>query len=276
VQSLEAAGLQNLFRLTPRIYSGSAPEGDAGFESLTRLGIKTIITVDGTKPDIEAAHRHGFRYVHLPHGYDGIPFQVGQQLAKAAATRPGPIYVHCHHGKHRGPAAAALMCEATAGWTHGQALEWLKLAGTSSAYPGLFESAERFRPPTEAELAAIAPHFVETAATTPLVDTMVAIDAVWDRLKPLAAAGSAVLPPDAAADATLLWEHFRELRRTLAPGKGDADFVELLARAESAADRLRSALVSRSRPDFSPPLHAVGEACADCHKAHRDPARERN
>src|SRR3954447_12320595 len=65
-------GIENAHRLTDKVIAGAAPEGDASFESLRKLGIKTIITVDGATPDVAAAHRHGLRYVHLPIGYDDV------------------------------------------------------------------------------------------------------------------------------------------------------------------------------------------------------------
>ncbi len=108
VQPLEAAGVHNLFRVSDRVYSGSTPDGDAGFAALERLGVKTIISVDGARPDAEAAARHGIRYVHLPFGYDGIPRDKAVALVRVARDSPGPVYVHCHHGKHRGPAAVAI------------------------------------------------------------------------------------------------------------------------------------------------------------------------
>src|SRR4051794_32733608 len=70
---VEAPGLHNVYRLTPGLYSGSSPEGDTGFRSLRRLGIHTVLSVDGARPDLERARRHGLRYVHLPVGYDGVP-----------------------------------------------------------------------------------------------------------------------------------------------------------------------------------------------------------
>src|SRR5690348_5650109 len=60
---VEAAGLHNVYRITEKLYSGSSPDGDEGFRSLAKLGVKTIISVDGMKPDVEAAHKHGMRYV---------------------------------------------------------------------------------------------------------------------------------------------------------------------------------------------------------------------
>jgi protein tyrosine phosphatase (PTP) superfamily phosphohydrolase (DUF442 family) len=104
---LEISGIHNAFRVTDKVYSGSQPEGDEAFVALAKLGVKTIISVDGSKPDVEAAHKHGLRYIHLPFGYDGVPTNRIVELAKAAETLSGPIFVHCHHGLPRGPTAVA-------------------------------------------------------------------------------------------------------------------------------------------------------------------------
>src|SRR4051794_27773883 len=75
-------GLPHAFRVSDRIYSGGSPDGEAGFAELERLGVKTIISVDGARPDVDAATRHGIRYVHLPVGYDGIPRERVLELSK--------------------------------------------------------------------------------------------------------------------------------------------------------------------------------------------------
>src|SRR4051794_16072618 len=80
---LDWAGLHNVYRITDNLFSGSSPEGDAGFRSLKEMGIKTVITVDGVRPDVEHAKKYGLRYVHLPFGYDGISRQRILELAKA-------------------------------------------------------------------------------------------------------------------------------------------------------------------------------------------------
>ena len=115
VHALKAEGIDNFYQLSEKFSSGSAPEGDAAFAELKKLGVKTIITVDGARPDVDASRRFGIRYVHLPIGYDGVPAAQAVRLVKAAETLPGPIYIHCHHGMHRGPAGAAVICMAVEG-----------------------------------------------------------------------------------------------------------------------------------------------------------------
>ena len=83
-------GIENVFRLSPRLYSGGDPHGAEAFAALKALGIKTIISVDGATPDVEAARKLGLRYVHLPIGYDGVPREQAVRIVKAVKTLPGP------------------------------------------------------------------------------------------------------------------------------------------------------------------------------------------
>ena len=60
---VEADGLHNAFRLSDRLYSGSSPDGEVGFASLRKLGVKTVILVDGAPPDVRLAERYGLPFV---------------------------------------------------------------------------------------------------------------------------------------------------------------------------------------------------------------------
>ena len=271
---LEIPGIHNAFQVTDEIYSGSQPEGDVGFAALARLGVKTIVTVDGSKPDVARAHQYGFRYVHLPFGYDGIPTNRVAELAKLTALAKGPFFVHCHHGMHRGPAAVAIICEASAGWSPGKAEAWLRQAGTAEDYQGLYRAAREFKAPTAGQLAAVG-SLPEVAHTPSLVDAMVAIDEHFDRLKQSQKAGWKTPPGQAditpAHESTMLWEQFREIARTPDTAKRPADFRQKLTAAESAADNLRTLL---AKPADAPALDATfkqfTQTCAACHKPYRN------
>jgi hypothetical protein len=279
-EHLKEPGLAVIYRLTDNIYAGSAPEGDAGFISLKKLGVKTIITVDGTKPDIATARKHGFHYIHLPHGYDGISTNTQVALIKAAETVPGPIYVHCHHGLHRGPTAAAVICMGTAGWTPEQGLKWLKQVGTSTNYVGLYKTVETFRPPSKAALEAAPDHFPEVAKTEDLINTMVAIDGQWDKLKEIRKAGYEV-PKDSpdlipTAEATLLREHFREARRLPESRKRGVDFIKHFKAAEETTAILENDLgqyesKQMDKKRLESQYKKLEQTCAACHKIFRNP-----
>ena len=49
---IEIVGVHNAFRVSEKIYSGSQPESDAAFAALKNLGVKTIVSVDGGKPEV--------------------------------------------------------------------------------------------------------------------------------------------------------------------------------------------------------------------------------
>lgn len=267
-------GLQNTFRVNDRIISGSQPDTDIAFAALKQMGIKTIISVDGSKPDVAGAHKAGLHYVHLPFGYDGVPSNRVAELAKVIQIEPGPFYVHCHHGQHRGPTAVAVMCEADAGWTPEQAVVWLREAGTSDDYPGLYRSAREFRPPTKAELNA-ATNFPELAQSSSLVDTMVAIDEHFSWLKQSKKAGWKTPPkhPDISPDheATMLWELLREVPRATDLAGRPEDFRKKLAGAEDAANNLRTLL---KKPADAAAINAgfthLDDACFNCHRSYRN------
>src|SRR5262245_39148534 len=175
-QQLTAAHLPNPWRIHPQVISGGLPEGDAAFAELAALGVKTVISVDGAKPDVALAKKHGLRYVHLPHGYNGISTERVMELAKAVRDLPGPVYIHCHHGKHRSPAAAAVACVG-AGLLESSAAEpFLKAAGTSENYPGLYSSAREARRFEKRLLDELASEFPETAKIPPFAEAMVALE----------------------------------------------------------------------------------------------------
>ncbi len=283
VKPIEAGGLHNVFTIGTNLLSGSAPEDDADFAALAKLGVKNILSVDGSKPNLDLAHKHGLRYIHIPHGYDGISTNTQVQLVKAAQTAEGPTYVHCHHGLHRGPVAAAVICMNTLGWTPQQGEAWLKAAGTGSNYAGLYETVRRFHPPTAAQLAAAPAKYPEAVTPSGLVDAMVGIDARWDHLKAVRKAGYQTPKenPDIqpAHEATILWEHYREMQRLPeARQKGD-DFLQRTKAAEAAAQGFEKLLRSfaanpspASRAQLDKSFDAVAQSCSSCHKAFRDPA----
>lgn len=247
---VHAAGLHNAFRLSDRLLSGSQPDGDAGFASLARLGVRTVLSVDGATPDVARAERFGLRYVHVPVGYDGVPRDKALLLAKAVRDLPGPAYLHCHHGKHRGPAAAACVLLALGGATPSSAAELLRIAGTDPKYPGLVAVPHAFAPPTAAELATTPNDFPAVAAVPTLARLMVEVDARWDRLT--AGGGS--------HDAVQLAELYREAARL----PRAAGFADLLREAEANA-----AALAKSPGDRT--LIAAGQRlCGRCHAWHRD------
>ena len=271
--------LPNAFQVTTNVFSGATPVGTNAFAELKRLGVKTIITVDGARPDAEAAAAHGLRYVHLPIGYGAMSRDQELSLIKAASTLPGPFYLHCHHGKHRGPTAAALVCMASEGWNGEQALSWMRTAGTGTNYTGLFQTIQKLNLPSIEELSALSTNFPAQAEPTPLVDAMVAIDRHFDHLafikKGNPTKEAASTNPEAQHEATLLEEAFRELLRSPAIKGHPAPFKMMLTESEASAAELRLLLAkSSATPEHWDRVEGVykslNKACTACHNEYRD------
>jgi protein tyrosine phosphatase (PTP) superfamily phosphohydrolase (DUF442 family) len=268
--------LPNAVRLHKRVISGGLPEGDAGFAELRDLGIKTIISVDGAKPDVAAAEKYGLRYVHLPHGYDGISKQRAKELAKAVHELPAPIYIHCHHGHHRSPAAAAVACVGAGLIAPTDAALVLQIAGTSEQYRGLFQSAQSARALDQALLAELACEFPATAKLPPLAEAMVMVEQTHDHLKSLQRAGWQT-PPDQPAllaehEALLLREHFTELLRTSEVQRRPEPFRRLMHDGEELARELETALRDHPQNGAAATKHLarINDSCVSCHQKFRD------
>lgn len=276
VEKLASRHLPNPVRVHPQVISGGLPEGDAAFSELRDLGIRTVISVDGAKPDVKTAEKYGLRYVHLPHGYSGIPEELSPLLAKAVRDLPGPVYVHCHHGKHRSPAAAAVACVGAGLIDSDTARRVLTVAGTGENYKGLFQSVEAAERVDDAELDALVAEFPATARLPAMAEAMVQIEHLLDHLKSIEKANWKT-PADqpgltGAHESLLLREQFTELLRT-DDLKGRPDgFQKLTREAERLARHLETVL---GEPTVDPAaaqdaLTAVQLNCKGCHQQFRD------
>jgi protein tyrosine phosphatase (PTP) superfamily phosphohydrolase (DUF442 family) len=269
-------------RVHENVISGGLPEGDEAFAELAALGVKTVISVDGAKPDVATAEKHGLRYVHLPHGYDGIPDERAAMLAKAVRDLPGPIYIHCHHGKHRSPAAAVVGCIGAGLITEDSALSVLELAGTSPNYRGLYQSAENTQRIDQAKLDALPNDFPATVDPSPLAEAMVQLEHTHDHLQALAANSWQMIAAkpdlDAAHEALLLREHYTEMLRTNEVMALDARFVELMREGETFAQTLETELAAWKKagsdqpvpPPVAESLAKLTQNCKACHQQFRD------
>jgi protein tyrosine phosphatase (PTP) superfamily phosphohydrolase (DUF442 family) len=264
--------LHNLLQVTDRIYSGGEPRDDAAFAELAKLGVKTVVSVDGAKPKVDLARKHGLRYVHIPIGYDGVSGDAGRSLASLVRNGEAPFYVHCHHGRHRGPAAAAVACIADGAADGKAALAILEKAGTSPGYGGLWRDVEAYIPPSASEEL---PELVEVAEVGSLAAAMAQIDRASDNLKLCEAAGwqTPADHPDVAPpqEALLLKEGFHETARQLAENNDyDQQFLTWITEAETTAARLESALNGDDNQAAGAAFAEVQSQCKRCHTEYRD------
>ncbi|CAN5308491.1 hypothetical protein BH11PLA2_BH11PLA2_49010 [soil metagenome] len=266
-EKLTLPGCENTFRVTPNLYSGGTPENDSAFKVLAQLGIKSIISVDGAAPEHTIAAKHGLKYVHLPVGYDGISTDTAYKLAKAVQSLPGPVYVHCHHGKHRGPAAvAAIRLCLEPEYTPADASQWMTAAGTDPKYKGLTRLPLSLVRPKSEQLQSLSIQFPVRADVPDMTRVMVNVDVHWDAIKDAKARNIM----DIEAAAVLLVEDYRELKRSqLARAKGEI-FMSLLAQAESDAQELVDVAKANNQLAIVEIITKCQNNCGKCHTRFRD------
>lgn len=273
-------GLHNVvaYKEQGRLLSGSQPEGDIAFDSLRDLGVKTIISVDGAEPEVDKAAARGIRYIHLPIGYNGFDESRRLELVRATrdAEREGPVYLHCHHGKHRSAGAAAAVAAGLGWMTAEQGVARMKVSGTAANYTGLYSCAANSSVLAISVIDAVPAEFPSVAKPSGFVQGMIDVDHAFEHLKQIEASGWTT--PADHPDLVPVAEAGRlaDLMRVLAQGdrarSKPADFAELMHENSRRAQALEDALASPA-PDkvaLSAQFKLVAASCKDCHAKYRD------
>lgn len=269
----DPAGLHRHRRWSKKIGQGAQPEGEEAFKNLRALGYTTVLSVDGSMPEVELAAKYSLTYVHVPIGYDGITVEEQIEIIKAVKEASGPVYVHCHHGKHRGPAAAMIAREGLEEITAEEAVKSLELSETSKDYVGLYRDVREFKAPTDAQIAA-APKPPSAVRPKGVRAAMVDVDKRFEFLKASMEAGWKSPPkaPDVSPkhEAKMLWELYRELARLdEAKGKGE-DFLKHAADAEKLAGGLEEALRAGNAEAATAAFKGLKKNCDSCHSEYRN------
>jgi len=268
----QTSALRQLIEVRPWLLSGGHPEGDSAFAELQQRGVKTILSVDGLAPNAALAKRYGMSVVHLPIGYDSVPAETQAGLVKLAQENAGPIYVHCHRGKHRGPAAAAVMLRAREGASVEDTQAFMKCAGTSASYDGLWRDVAEFDPANLGDWEGALP---EAAFVGDFAMQMAEMDRIWDRVK-LCREATWQVPadhPDISPphEALMLHESFREMQR-LPALHDEENFKSWMAKSVTETEELNLALrvEPRSLERIESAFSAVASSCKQCHHTYRD------
>jgi protein tyrosine phosphatase (PTP) superfamily phosphohydrolase (DUF442 family) len=274
-------GVHNAVAFHDGFVSGSAPEGDAGFDTLAAMGIQTIISVDGAIPDVARAEARDMRYIHLPIGYNGFDEARRLQLARASrdAMTDGPVYIHCHHGKHRSAGAAAAIAAALGWKTPEYGIARMEVSGTSPRYTGLYECAAESSPVSMHALAAVPADFPSIWTPSTFVGGMVEIGRTFEHLKLIEQAGWTT-PQDhpdlvAVAEAGRLADLHRTLESTAYSSRQPSDFAGIMRDGYTAAQALETLLLAPEldHAALRSQMERISTSCDACHASYRDAAR---
>ena len=207
--------------------------------------------------------------MHIPFGYDGISSEAAASLSRVMEEQ-GPIYFHCHHGQHRGPAAAAIACVASGEADGKTALAILRQAGTSEKYKGLWRGVAQFRIPPPDTAPTRLTDGVTVAAMT---SAMAQIGRAFDNLKACERSGwtSPKDHPDVAPgrEARVLREGFERAVKTPTLNN-DQRLKSWMIQAADNSRALERTLNGGKPSDATPIFNTLKQSCTQCHEKHRD------
>lgn len=267
--------LENVFHLSEQVHSGGEPLGDRAFARLAAWGVRTVISVDGSAPDHGSARAHGMQTVHIPIQYRGLSNQNVTELVKTFRELEGPFYVHCFHGRHRGPAAAAIGRIVLDGASREQVIaEMRQWCGTSPSYEGLFRCVATTAIPSGATTAEAPFDFPAAATPDNLQSWMASITRSYEYLESRASAGFTSDPAHPDLDPT------REARRVSQGFEACLALEEVRSGSPDHLRQMRGALASSkallAAIEAGDPVRADGALgtlsgnCSACHRAYRN------
>jgi uncharacterized protein (TIGR01244 family) len=155
------AGVGNFHQVNEHIYRGAQPT-TAGFQSLAKLGVKTIIDLretDGRSAlEKKAVEANGMRYINIPlRGMSApSPADVEKILALFNDNSAGPVFVHCRRGADRTGTVVACYRIAHDGWDNAKALSEAKANGMRWVEMAMERYVMKYRAPSAAVAAATA------------------------------------------------------------------------------------------------------------------------
>ena len=274
-------GLHNVFELSDNIISGSEPHGAEGLQAIHDMGVRTILSVDGKEPDAEAAEALGMRYVHIPIQYSGFSDGELAEISKTFRELEGPFYVHCFHGKHRGPAAAAVGRVVLDGASRETAIgEMKQYCGTSEKYEGLYREIAITPFPSAQESETFLFDFPAVHRPEGMVGVMVQMSRAHDILVELDTRAWALDPEhpdvDALNEATKIRQAFESAQDLTQVVAGPDDLRDWMAQSlvesrelTAALERMRAG-TAEAGAEASAAFRRLKQGCTDCHAAYRD------
>lgn len=163
-------------RASESIGVGPSLHEQADYDRLAKSGYRSILSVDGSPPKVAAASRAELTVVHVPIGYNAIDSTEAALLSRAWEFLPKPVYVHCQHGRIRGPAVAGLFLA----WSDAKSedvAELLDRCEFDNSYASLRNSlSQRRPPPSKAPLKSV-------SDVSELTHAMISLEAAFKRMK---------------------------------------------------------------------------------------------
>jgi tyrosine-protein phosphatase SIW14 len=132
----DAPGVPNFHQVNEHVYRGGQPSA-LGFESLAKLGVKTIIDLrapgEGADAEQKLVQSAGMQFINLP--MRGMETPSNEKVWKALGilgdSSKWPVFVHCRRGKDRTGVILACYRIVHDRWENQKALDEARQIGMS-------------------------------------------------------------------------------------------------------------------------------------------------
>jgi uncharacterized protein (TIGR01244 family) len=148
--SLQAPGVPNFHKVNEHVYRGGQPS-EAGWASLTKVGIKTVIDLrvaaeHSIAQEASAVEAAGMHFISQPMPRLSAPEtpDIVKILAFLDSDTGGPVFVHCRRGAERTGTVIACYRITHDHWSNLKALEEAKSYGLSRLELGMRHFIQNF------------------------------------------------------------------------------------------------------------------------------------
>lgn len=141
-------GVHKAGRIEGWLYRGSQPD-EAGYASLSKHGIKTVLSLRGDRDNRELLKQNGLKGIQIAMSPDKPPTasQQRQFLKLLADTSLHPIFIHCARGRDRTGVMIGSYRVLMQRWTPEEAIKEMRLFGhTKRDYPALERYIRKLKP----------------------------------------------------------------------------------------------------------------------------------
>lgn len=144
-------GVENFGEVAPGIFRGAQPTKE-GYESLRKLGVKTIVSLRELHSEKDAVLAAGLEPVAIPLQADvrgavpPRPEDVARFLSVLRDPAKKPVFFHCAHGKDRTGTMCAIYRMEVEGWTPDLAFLEMEAFGFNKIWQSLREFVLAYEP----------------------------------------------------------------------------------------------------------------------------------
>ncbi len=144
-------GLENVGEVAPGIYRGAQPKGKEGYDSLRKLGVKTVVNLRDLHDETEAVTGDGLTAIRIPLVADvrgsrpPTTEDMGRFLSILRDPAQRPVYFHCAFGADRTGTMCAVYRMEVCGWTPDEAFKEMEAFGFHTVWTSLSDFVKGYK-----------------------------------------------------------------------------------------------------------------------------------